>query len=97
MSRIVHHPTRPHLDEMDLSRTLELAAAVLSARLCSVRVISGEHKLVQHLHRGHYKLGVDADSRHRIPRTNPDHLAETDNRQDDQQLFRCSKLRLLGT
>ena len=27
--RIFHHPTRPHLDELDLSRTLELAAAVL--------------------------------------------------------------------
>jgi hypothetical protein len=30
VSRIFHHPTRPHLDELDLSRTLELAAAVLS-------------------------------------------------------------------
>jgi hypothetical protein len=29
VSRIFHHPTRPHLDEMDLSRTLELAAAAL--------------------------------------------------------------------
>jgi hypothetical protein len=29
VSRIFHHPTRPHLDELDLSRTLELAAAVL--------------------------------------------------------------------
>jgi hypothetical protein len=28
-SRIFHHPTRPHLDELGLSRTLELAAAVL--------------------------------------------------------------------
>jgi hypothetical protein len=28
-SRIFHHPTRPYLDELDLSRTLELAAAVL--------------------------------------------------------------------
>jgi hypothetical protein len=31
VSRIFHHPTRPHLDELDLSRTLELAAAVLGA------------------------------------------------------------------
>ena len=31
MSRIFHHPTRPHLDELDLSRTLELAAAALGA------------------------------------------------------------------
>jgi hypothetical protein len=31
VSRIFHHPTRPHLDELDLSRTLELAAAVLDA------------------------------------------------------------------
>jgi hypothetical protein len=31
VSRIFHHPTRPHLDEVDLSRTLELAAAVLGA------------------------------------------------------------------
>jgi hypothetical protein len=29
VSRIFHHTTRPHLDELDLSRTLELAAAVL--------------------------------------------------------------------
>ncbi len=29
MSRIFHHSTRPHLDELDLSRTLELAAAAL--------------------------------------------------------------------
>ncbi len=29
MSRIFYHSTRPHLDELDLSRTLELAAAVL--------------------------------------------------------------------
>jgi hypothetical protein len=29
VSRIFHHPTRPHLDELDLSRTLEMAAAVL--------------------------------------------------------------------
>ena len=29
VSRIFHHPTRPHLDELDLSRTLELAAAAL--------------------------------------------------------------------
>ncbi|MGH3779912.1 MAG: hypothetical protein ACRDRO_04575 [Pseudonocardiaceae bacterium] len=29
VSRIFHHPTRPHLDELDLSRTLELAASVL--------------------------------------------------------------------
>src|SRR5947209_10579361 len=31
VSRVFHHPTRPHLDELDLSRTLELAAAVLGA------------------------------------------------------------------
>ena len=29
VSRIFHHPTRSHLDELDLSRTLELAAAML--------------------------------------------------------------------
>jgi hypothetical protein len=29
VSRIFHHPTRPHLEELDLSLTLELAAAVL--------------------------------------------------------------------
>jgi hypothetical protein len=28
VSRIFHHPTRPHLEELDLSRTLEMAAAV---------------------------------------------------------------------
>src|ERR671916_1434826 len=30
VSRIFHHTTRPHLNELDLSRTLELAAAALS-------------------------------------------------------------------
>jgi hypothetical protein len=29
VSRIFHHPARPHLDELELSRTLELAAAAL--------------------------------------------------------------------
>ena len=29
VSRIFHHPTRPRLDELDLSRTLELAATAL--------------------------------------------------------------------
>jgi hypothetical protein len=29
VSRIFHHPTWPHLDELGLSRTLEMAAAVL--------------------------------------------------------------------
>ena len=29
VSQIFHHPTRPHLDESELSRTLELAAAAL--------------------------------------------------------------------
>jgi hypothetical protein len=29
VSRIFHHPGRPHLEELELSRTLELAAAVL--------------------------------------------------------------------
>jgi hypothetical protein len=29
VSRIFHHPARPRLDELDLSRTLELAAAAL--------------------------------------------------------------------
>ena len=29
VSRIFHHSTRPHLDELELSRMLELAAAVL--------------------------------------------------------------------
>src|SRR5438445_13627884 len=28
VSRVFHHSTRPHLDELELSRTLELAAAV---------------------------------------------------------------------
>jgi hypothetical protein len=50
--RIFHHPTRPHLEELELSRTLELAAAVLgdgdepivrSPR--SSRVISNQQRL----------------------------------------------------
>jgi IS6 family transposase len=35
-------------------------------RLCSARVISAGHAFVQNLHRGHYELGTDVDSRHRI-------------------------------
>ncbi|MGB8201612.1 MAG: hypothetical protein WCF33_18295 [Pseudonocardiaceae bacterium] len=52
VSRIFHHPTRPHLDELDLSRTLELAAAVLGAddepnarSLCGSRVIPHRQRL----------------------------------------------------
>ena len=37
VSRIFHHPTGPHLDELDLSRTLELAAAVVSNTICRSR------------------------------------------------------------
>ncbi|MGH3697558.1 MAG: hypothetical protein ACRDRX_26865 [Pseudonocardiaceae bacterium] len=29
VSRIFHNPTRPHLDELDLSRTLDLATSAL--------------------------------------------------------------------
>ena len=50
--RIFHHPTRPHLDELDLSRTLELAAAVLGdgeeptlRSLRGSRVISNRQRL----------------------------------------------------
>jgi hypothetical protein len=32
VARIFHHPTRPPLDELELSRTLELAAAALDGR-----------------------------------------------------------------
>ncbi|MGH3629373.1 MAG: IS6 family transposase [Sciscionella sp.] len=35
-------------------------------RLRSARVISAGHAFVQNLHRGHYKLGVDADPQHRL-------------------------------
>ncbi len=35
-------------------------------RLRSARVISAGHAFVQNLRRGHYELGVDVDSRHRI-------------------------------
>ena len=35
VSRIFHHPTRPHPDELDLSRMLELAATVLGAIMTS--------------------------------------------------------------
>jgi transposase-like protein len=36
-------------------------------RLRSAHVISSGHAFVQNLRRGHYKLGVDVDPRHRIP------------------------------
>jgi hypothetical protein len=36
VSRIFHHPTRPHLEELELSRALELAAAVFG---CGVEPI----------------------------------------------------------
>ena len=41
VSRIFHQSTRPHLDELELSRTLELAAAVLDG---------GEEPIVRSLH-----------------------------------------------
>ena len=41
VSRIFHHPARSHLDEMDLSRVLELAAAALS---------DGDEPIVRSLH-----------------------------------------------
>ena len=36
-------------------------------RLRSARVISAGHAFIQNLHRGHYELGTNVDSRHRIP------------------------------
>jgi hypothetical protein len=52
VSRIFHHPTRPHFDELDLSRTLEMAAAVLGDHDESItrsprgsRVISNRQRL----------------------------------------------------
>jgi hypothetical protein len=40
MSRIFRHPTRPHLDELDLSRTLTLAAvAILGEREAQLSVL----------------------------------------------------------
>jgi transposase-like protein len=36
-------------------------------RLRSARVISAGHAFIQNLHRGHYELATDVDSRHRIP------------------------------
>jgi len=36
-------------------------------RLRSARVISTGHAFVQNLRRGHYELGMDIDSRHRLP------------------------------
>ena len=35
VSRIFHRPARPHLDELDLSRTLELAASALDEQVRS--------------------------------------------------------------
>ena len=36
-------------------------------RLRSAEVISAGHAFIQNLHRGHYELGTDVDSRHPIP------------------------------
>jgi transposase, IS6 family len=36
-------------------------------RLRSTRVISAGHAFVQNIRRGHYELGLDFDSRHRLP------------------------------
>jgi transposase, IS6 family len=36
-------------------------------QLHSVRVISAGHAFVQNLRRGHHELGIDVDSRHRLP------------------------------
>jgi hypothetical protein len=38
-------------------------------QLRSARVICAGHAFVQNLRRGHYELGVDIDSRHRLPET----------------------------
>lgn len=35
-------------------------------RLCSARVIGAGHSFIQNLHRSHYELTTDVDSRHRI-------------------------------
>jgi hypothetical protein len=36
-------------------------------RLCSTRIISAGHAFIQNLYRGHYELGLDVDSRRRVP------------------------------
>jgi hypothetical protein len=48
VSRIFHYSARPHLDELDLSRTLELAAAVLGGgeELVVVRSPRGPHTIL---------------------------------------------------
>ena len=53
VSQIFHHPTRPYLDELELSRTLELAAAVLGG---------GDEPIVRSTRGSH----VTPD-RHRLP------------------------------
>jgi IS6 family transposase len=36
-------------------------------RFRTARVVSAGHAFVQNLRRGHYELGLDLDSRHRLP------------------------------
>jgi len=49
------------------SPEIPTTADARSQRLRSAEAISAGHAFVQNLHRGHYELGTDVDSRHRIP------------------------------
>jgi transposase-like protein len=69
-------PAACHITERYASNPVEADHGRLKSRLRpmrglrqphSVRVISAGHAFVQNLRRGHYELGIDFDSRHRLP------------------------------
>lgn len=69
-------PSACHVSEQYMNNPIEADHGRLKSRLRpmrglkrlrSARVISAGHAFIQHLHRGHYELGLDVDPRHRIP------------------------------
>jgi transposase-like protein len=69
-------PSTWHITEQYANHPVEADHSRLKARLRpmrglkrlrSARVISTGHAFVQNLRRGHYDLGVDIDSQHRLP------------------------------
>jgi transposase-like protein len=69
-------PAACHVTEQSANNRIEADHGLLKAwlrpmrglkRLRTARVISAGHAFVQNLPRGHYELGLDLDSRHRLP------------------------------
>lgn len=59
--------TRTIRSKQITAASIPAAADARAQRLCSARVISTGHALIQNLRRGHYELGMDVDPMHRLP------------------------------